>query len=39
MAFDSHQGNLLGLKSVRDYDFLTVTPLIISETCEEHLVS
>lgn len=39
MAFDSRQGNLLGLKSVRDYDFLTVTPLIISETCEERLVS
>lgn len=39
MAFDSHQANLLGLKSVRDYDFLTATPLIILETCEECLLS
>lgn len=39
MAFDSHQANFLGLKSMRDYDFLTAMPLITWQICEECLIS
>lgn len=39
MAFESHPNNLLGLKSMRDYDFLTVMTVITWEVCEECLAT